>query len=165
MKKSFTLIELIFSMVIIAIAFMVLPKILQLSTKVSTQSIREEALYNGIALLGFIKATAWDEKNTKKDDILLVLDGDSSYECGGDNFIRIGGFIGSRNCKNTLTASPLGLDADDLLNADDMDDFISINASNYNNSRDFSLNVKINYIEDMGLSDESFKFFKKNRNL
>lgn len=155
MRKSFTLIELIFSMVIIAIAFTVLPKILQLSAKVSTQSLKEEALYSGVALMGYIKATAWDEQNTKYDDILIVDNGDTAYSC---NDIRIGGFIGSRNCKHNLQASTtLGLDGDDNNFFDDVDDFSSVETSNFNKSRDYNLMVKVNYADDIGLNDEVFK--------
>jgi prepilin-type N-terminal cleavage/methylation domain-containing protein len=152
MKKSaFTLIELIFSMVIIAIAFTVLPKIMQLSTKVSTQGVREEAMYSGIALLGLIHATAWDENNTDVDDILIVSDGNSAYECGSNNY-RVGGFFGSRNCQHHEDASALGSDDGDL---DDMDDFTTLTASNYNNSREYNLSVNVNYVTDIDESDNS----------
>ncbi len=154
MRKGFTLIELIFSMVIIAIAFTVLPKILQLSTKVSAQSLREEAMYSGIALLGFIKASSWDENNTVYDDILLAANGNSDYECS--NGYRKGAFIGSRDCKHNLTASPVGSDSGEPP-YDDMDDFVSIDAKNYNDSRDYSINVNINYVEDIGINEETFK--------
>lgn len=157
MRKSFTLIELIFSMVIIAIAFTVLPKILQLSAKVSSQSLKEEALYSGVTLMGYIKATAWDEQNTKYDDILIVQNGDSDYDCSGSNYIRKGGFVGSRNCENSRSASGLGVDSDDNGIYDDVDDFSSIEANNYNMSRYYNLSVKVNYVKDIGSSDEVFK--------
>jgi prepilin-type N-terminal cleavage/methylation domain-containing protein len=154
MKKGFTLIELILSMVIIAIAFTVLPKILQLATKVSTQSVREESMYNAIALIGLIQATAWDENNTEVDDILHVVDGDGNYTCGDDTY-RIGGFTGSRNCKNDKNASSLGSDDDDNGSDDDMDDFSSVGAKNYNNSREYNLSVSVDYVEDISMDNES----------
>ena len=153
MRRSFTLIELIFSMVIIAIAFTVLPKILQVSAKVSTQSIKEEALYSGVALMGYIRAAAWDEQNTEYDDILIVSSGDRAYECNDTTHLRNGGFIGSRNCENNKSASSLGDDGGDL---DDIDDFSSYEASN-NNSRDYNLSVEVSYVDDVNLSEENFK--------
>lgn len=156
MRKSFTLIELIFSMVIIAIAFTVLPKILQLSAKVSAQSLKEEALYSGVILMGYLKATAWDEQNTKYDDILIVQNGDNDYNCSGSNHIRKGGFVGSRNCENSRSASGLGVDSDDNGIYDDVDDFSSVIASNYNNSREYNLSVSVKYVEDISLSEEEF---------
>jgi len=157
MKKSFTLIELIFSMVIIAMAFTVLPKILQVSARVSTQSIKEEALYSGVALMWYIQASAWDENNTEYDDILIVSNGDSEYDCNNTTHLRNGGFVGSRNCKNDIYASNLGKDSDDNGLNDDVDDFTSYKVSNYNNSRDYNLSVKVNYVDDMNLSEENFK--------
>ncbi|WP_457748855.1 type II secretion system protein [Sulfurimonas sp.] len=149
MKKAFTLIELIFSMVIIAIAFSVLPKILQLSIKSATTSLKEEAMFNAVAYIGLIKSTAWDENNTKVDDILLVTNGDSAYDCNTTTGYRIGGMKGSRNCFHKEYASALGSDSNDL---DDMDDFITLTATNYNNSRDYNLSVSENYIDDITLS-------------
>ena len=149
MKKAFTLIELIFSMVIIAIAFSVLPKILQLSIKSSTTSLKEEAMFNAVAYVGLIKSTAWDEENTKIDDILLVTAGNSVYDCNQTTGYRRGGMKGSRNCFGKKYASVLGSDSNDL---DDMDDFITLNAKNYNSSRDYNLTVTENYIDDITLN-------------
>ena len=151
MKKAFTLIELIFSMVIIAIAFSVLPKILQLSIKSATTSLKEEAMYNAVAYVGLIKSTAWDEKNTEVDDILLVSDGDTSYKCNKlTGWYRIGGMKGSRNCFHEKNASiPLGSESNDR---DDMDDFVTLTADNNNSSRDYNLSVNESYIQDIALS-------------
>jgi len=149
MKKAFTLIELIFSMVIIAIAFSVLPKILQLSIKSATTSLKEEALYNAVAYVGLIKSTAWDENNTKVDDVLLVSNGNSVYDCNTTTGYRKGGMKGSRNCFHKNYASALGSDGNSL---DDMDDFITLNAKNYNGSRDYNLSISESYIDDINLS-------------
>jgi len=155
MKKraAFTLIELLFSMVIIAIAFTVIPKILQLATKVSVQNLKEEAMYNAVAYIGLIKSTAWDENDTVSDDILIVTNGDSDYDCNTTTGLRKGGFVGSRNCKNDLSASALGSDGGDL---DDMDDFGDIKASNGGDSRDYNLTVSIDYVGDIALGDTTF---------
>ena len=158
-KSAFTLIELIFSMVIIGLAFTVLPKILQLSSKVSVQNLREEAMYNAVAYIGLIKSTAWDENNTEVDDILHVNLGDIDYDCNSSaaNPIRKGGFTGSRNCKNDKNASiTLGMESNDNDIADDMDDFTDINATNYNSSRDYNLSVAVEYVQDINESVETF---------
>ena len=160
-KTAFTLIELIFSMVIIGVAFTVLPKILQLAAKVSVQNVREEAMYNAVAYIGLIKSTAWDENNTVVDDILHVNVGDNAYDCNSSasNPIRKGGFTGSRNCKNDKNASiTLGMESNDNDIYDDMDDFNDVNtsATNYNNSRDYNLSVTVKYIKDINESDTTF---------
>ena len=166
-KTAFTLIELIFSMVIIAIAFTVLPKILQLAAKVSVQNVREEAMYNAVAYIGLIKSTAWDENNTQVDDILHVSSaGDSDYDCNSSasNPIRKGGFTGSRNCKNDKNASiTLGMESNDNNIYDDMDDFNDVNtsATNYNSSRDYNLSVTVKYVKDINESDDTFPSSEK----
>ena len=153
-KSAFTLIELILSMVIIGIAFTVLPKILQLASKVSVQNVREEAMYNAVAYIGLIKSTAWDENNTEVDDILHTNSGD--YDCNNSTGYRIGGFDGSRNCKNDYNAS-INLESDNN-DLDDMDDFkdANISAENNTNSREYDLNVTVNYVADIAEDDEKF---------
>ncbi len=154
-REGFTLLELIFSMVIIAIAFTVLPKMLQMAAKVSKQSVKEEAIYSAVALLGLVKSTAWDEQNTKKDDILLVSsDGDAAYSCSD---YRVGSFIGSRNCKNALSASSsLGMDGDDGGVADDMDDFIGEVNTTGSAVRKYTISVGVDYVEDISLNGTQF---------
>ncbi|SFV68949.1 hypothetical protein MNB_SM-6-1081 [hydrothermal vent metagenome] len=155
-KTAFTLIELIFSMVIIAIAFTVFPKILQLATKVSVQNVKEEAMFNAVAYIGLIKSTAWDENNTVSNDILITSNGDSSYDCNTSSGYRAGGFIGSRNCEDNLSASALGIDSDDNGFHDDMDDFSAIDVNNDTDSRDYNLTVNVNYVTDIALNSETF---------
>ncbi len=157
-KSAFTLIELILSMVIIAIAFTVLPKIMQLAAKVSVQNIREEAMYNAVAYIGLIKSTAWDEKNTEVDDILHVSAGDSSYVCNSITTYRIGGFDGSRNCRNNKNASAIGKDGNDL---DDMDDFVTITAKNMTDSRNYDLNISVTYVTDIAENSDIFSSIPK----
>jgi len=145
MKKAFTLIELIFAMVIIAIAFSVLPKVLYMATKTSLTTLKEEAMYNAVAYAGLIRASAWDENNTQVDDILLVSNGASQYDCNVSTGYREGGFTGSRNCLNAKDASALGSDGGDL---DDIDDFGDITVQNSNSSRKYDINTTIAYVED-----------------
>ena len=155
-RGAFTLIELIFSMVIIAIAFTVLPKMLQLAAKSSKQSLKEEGMYGAVALMGLIQSTAWDEKNTQYDDILLVNSGNNAYDCNTTTTYRAGGFVGSRNCKNAQNASTtLGMEVGETI-PNDMDDFSSYNASNDNNDRNYTLNVSTIYVADPALSDTTF---------
>ncbi len=116
MRHGLTLIELIFSMVIIAIVFTVVPKIIFASNKSLQLSVKEDALFNAVTLMGMITKLPWDE-NTRLTDggILnagsLTCKGTSS---GGSGY-RIGGFIGSRNCLNDDGSalwqnSPLGME-------------------------------------------------------
>ena len=154
MRRALTLIELIFSMVIIAIAFTIFPKILQVSAKSGSITLKEEAMYNAIALIGLIRALPWDEKNTQVDDILVTDSGDVLYECryalgGGDSIYRRGGFIGARNCQHKASASKIGGDSDDS-DPDDIDDFNGMSkiATNIYGKRSYVMDVNISYVGD-----------------
>ncbi len=154
MRRSLTLIELIFSMVIVAIAFTAFPKILQVSAKSSNLTLKEEAMYNAVALMGLVRTLAWDERNTQEDDILLVDSGDASYECryalgSGEQIYRRGGFVGSRNCQHKLSASAIGSDADDN-EIDDIDDLDKASkvATNVYGKRSYLIDVNVSYVQD-----------------
>ena len=130
---------------------------LQLAAKSSKQSLKEEGMYSAVALMGLIQSTAWDETNTNYDDILIVNSGNSAYDCNTTTGYRVGGFTGSRNCKNNQNASStLGIDTDDNNIPDDMDDFSSYTAQNYNASRGYTLTVSTHYVTDIAPSDTTF---------
>lgn len=129
-KKGFTLIELIFSMVIIALVFTVIPKIIYAFNKSDTFSIREDALFNGMSLTNMISRLPWDENNTKHNDILLTKSTNANFDCNPKTGYRIGGFLGSRNCENNLSASKIFNDGENnpaFFN--DFDDFNGTNTS------------------------------------
>lgn len=122
MRKGVTLIELIFSMVIIAIVFTVVPKIIFASNKSMQLSIKEDALFNAYSLMGSILRLDWDENTTKEGKI---LDTDTN-DCNETTGYRVGGFVGSRNCKDTTDkASSFGQDGSEESNdeSDDVDDY------------------------------------------
>ncbi|BCD68679.1 hypothetical protein NitYY0918_C1596 [Nitratiruptor sp. YY09-18] len=137
-------------MVIIAIAFTLFPKILQVTAKVNKNILKEEALSNEIALVGLIRTLAWDEHNTHYDDILDVQNGANAYQCGVfAKIYRQGGFVGSRNCEHHINASVIGSDGGDSL-PDDIDDFhgVAITSSNFNNTRTYRMHIQVHYVKD-----------------
>jgi prepilin-type N-terminal cleavage/methylation domain-containing protein len=105
MRRGLTLIELIFSMAIIGIVFTVIPKLIMSMNQNAETTIKEEAMFNAMTLMGTIINLPWDENNTVNNQILNVTDGNSAYECnttsayGGALGYRIGGFIGGRDCR------------------------------------------------------------------
>lgn len=147
MRRSFTLIELIFSMVIIALAFTVLPKVLQVSAKSSATTLKEEAMSNAMAMMGWIRVLAWDEQNVQSDEILIPQKYEPIYKCPVWEIYRAGGFAGSRNCRNELPASSLRKEGD---NFDDIDDFAGYetNITNSTDTRTYNLKVDVNYVKD-----------------
>jgi prepilin-type N-terminal cleavage/methylation domain-containing protein len=92
MRRGLTLIELIFSMVIIAIVFTVVPKIIFASNKSLQLGIKEDALFNAVTLIGSIAKLPWDENTIVSNGGILDAGG---VTC---NDYRQGGFEGSRNC-------------------------------------------------------------------
>ncbi len=105
MRKGLTLIELIFSMVIIGIVFTVIPKLIISMNQSAQLTVKEEAMFNAMAMMGAIINLPWDNNNTQNDQILNVTDGVLNYDCnisnakGGALGYRQGGFVGGRDCR------------------------------------------------------------------
>ncbi len=150
MRRGLTLLELIFSMVIIALAFTVLPKILQVSAKSSVKMLKEEAMSDAVALIGLIKALPWDENNTQSNDILHTdLARSNAYRCDPTTHYRRGGFAGSRGCFHDRNASAIGADSGES-EPDDIDDFegFTKTISNAAGTRRYTLGVRVCYVAD-----------------
>jgi len=143
MRKALTLIELIFTIVIIAIVFTVIPKIVLSLNKADNFVIRQDAMFNGISMMKMISNMPWDDENTNSSDILHVTNG--SFDCNQVSFLRIGSFIGGRTCDDNLTASNIPSGSGEIgYDENDIGDFHNkeVNASHY------KLHVKVNYIQD-----------------
>ncbi len=143
MRRGLSLIELIFTIVIIAIIFTVIPKVILSLNKSDSFTIRQDALFNGFSLMQMISKLPWDENNTQNEDILHTAS--SNFKCDNNSTRRVGGFIGSRNCKDNLSTSAISSDGVVDYNLfNDIDDFndADINASYY------GLHVSVNYISD-----------------
>lgn len=98
MRKGLTLIELIFTMVIVAITFTVVPKLVQTIADTGKTIVKEDAIFNTITMMGLITRLAWDEENVINDSILNVSHGNANYTCNPATRYRRGGFVGGRNC-------------------------------------------------------------------
>ena len=158
MRRGLSLIELIFTIVIIAIVFTVIPKVIISLNKSDKFAIRQDALFNGISLLNMISKLPWDENNTEHIDILHVASG--NFKCDENSTRRVGGFVGSRNCEGNLSASVISSDGQSDYNLfNDIDDFdgVDINASYY------ALHTKVNYIDDKIIYDGQKASFVLNK--
>lgn len=154
MRRALTLIELILAMVIIAIVFTVIPRLIHAMNQTSKTAQHEEAMYNALTLMGAIINLPWDNNNTKNDQILQVTAGNSAYDCNTTSGYRIGGFVGGRNCIESpgidYNASILGLED---TNINDVDDYaLPLNADN-NCSRSagkmlYTLTPIVTYVTD-----------------
>jgi len=148
MRKGLTLIELIFSMVIIAIVFSVVPKIIYASNKTLALSIKEDGMYEAISLIGSISRLPWDENTTKSGGKILHT---STNDCNSSTGYRIGGFIGSRNCIDSdyNSSDTLGQEngSDDFNDIDDYngeDDYNETSSS----GKDYNLTTDVSYVDD-----------------
>jgi len=145
MRKGLTLIELIFSMVIIAIVFTVVPKLIFVSNKSMELSVKEDGMYEAISLLGSISRLPWDENTIKSGGKILHT---ANNDCNKSTGYRVGGFVGSRNCidSNYNITDPF-VDEND---SDDIDDYN--NTSNYNENnatgKDYNLSTIVSYNEN-----------------
>lgn len=143
MRKGLTLIELIFTIVIIALVFTVIPKIVLSLNKADNFAIRQDAMFNGISMMKMISNMPWDENNIDSSDILHVSNG--SFDCNRTTFLRDGSFIGGRTCEDDLNASDVSTVIGDIVyDENDIGDFNNKNV----NASYYGLYVKVAYIKD-----------------
>jgi type II secretory pathway pseudopilin PulG len=148
MKKALTLIELIFTIVIIAAVFTVIPKIIYISNKSLEFSKKEDAIFNMMAKMADISLKEYDYNNTKYDDILLVNDPPQNIlDCNASSWYRIGGFKGSRNCKNNVFESSIPVN-----NSGEYDYIEGYNGVEQNTTTSgritYTLSVKVGYTDE-----------------
>jgi len=152
-KKAFSLIELIFTIIILSLVFMILPKIVLTLNKTNSFMVKQEAIYNGFSFLNTITSSFyWDENNTESFDILTTASSNNYFKCDkNNNFLRRGIFLSSsaKRCKEQLSASSIFAEESSQDQYDDLDDF---NGTTFNLSRKFKniykLSVKVSYIND-----------------
>ncbi len=143
MRRGLSLIELIFTIVIIAIVFTVIPKVVLSLNKADSFTIRQDALFNGVSMVSMISRLPWDEANTNSSDILHV--NSTNFICNTTTFRRVGGFIGSRNCEQNLTSS---LGADGEISYDNYNDFDDFKSENNISVEPYRLETKVVYLSD-----------------
>jgi len=123
-----TLIELILSMVIIALVFTVIPKMIAVTAKSSEQGKKEDALFNAVSALAAISYLPWDENDTLPNSNTSINNVDSNdFNCTlKNNRYRVGSFIDNGRKCNGETVSNIGHDNNDHNYigkfADDVDD-------------------------------------------
>lgn len=157
MRKGLSLIELIFTIVIIALVFTVIPKIVFALKKSDSFAIRQDAILNSVSLMQMLSKLPWDQNNFNTTDILHVSPiGNPIFNCDPISRLRVGGFVGSRNCQDNLGASlPFNLRSDggevDETNFNDIDDFnnFDFNTSIYN------IHLAVFYVNDFAVTSPS----------
>lgn len=155
MRKALSLIELIFTIVIIAIVFTVIPKIVLSLNKADSFAIRQDAMLNGVSMMMMISKLPWDANTTASNDILHVDSG--NFDCNRTTFMRDGGFVGGRTCENNLAASLISNHNGRHITflEDDIGDFNNtlVEANITASQKLYDLNITVSYIDDSNISD------------
>jgi prepilin-type N-terminal cleavage/methylation domain-containing protein len=142
-RYAFTMIELIFAIVIIAISVMSLPMVTQVTARAIENNLAQEAVFSAVAEINLATTYIWDEvslldANTSSNELSRVIN-NNSMECSdsgiddsnGDDIMRRPGHV-HRRCLNDLTAmfyNPAATDHVDSLNAAEHDYNITVEGS------------------------------------
>ncbi len=152
-SPAFTLIEIIFTIIIMAGIFTIIPKILTVASKHESLAMKQDAYFNAISLTKIASSLAWDEKNT---DDLSILKTDNNIDCNTSTHIRLGSFLSAngRICHDSLSASAIGSEeGSDYQLFDDIDDFngTSIDTQAHGN-RKYTITTKVAYVNNVPLT-------------
>jgi type II secretory pathway pseudopilin PulG len=168
MKRAFTMLELILSILIISSVFVVIPKILSILDRSDSLRIKEEALFAAVTMAGHIRALAWDQHTIEREGAILSTGG---IECNsttgphGEGYYRVGGFVGSRNCigwRDTNEWKPT--DSVDIDNGyDDIDDYDGYGKRIESARGGYDLNISVNRDGDIKKVHLSIKSIDKKR--
>lgn len=158
-KKAFTLVELIFSIVIIAIVFTVIPRLMFATTKTMELSIKEDGLFSAMALMGNIIRLPWDSNTLSSNGKIL----DTSANTCTD--YRVGGFLGSRNCLNSnLSASTTFILGPNFDSINNYHNYTTTTISPLIiNGIDYNLKVQVSYVNPSLISVGSTQELKEVR--
>ncbi len=120
-RYAFTMIELIFAIVIIAVSVMSLPVMTQVISKGMEGNLAQEAIFTSIAEINMATTYTWDEvslieSNTVGaiDELSRVVNTNTANDCAdpdGDTIMRRTGHV-NRRCLDDTTVAPFpGLDS------------------------------------------------------
>lgn len=157
MRRSFTLIELIFAIIVISIAMLAIPPLFRQLTSQTQESLKSEAVLQSYRTILSILTYAWDENSpspdTNRSYILDVTNGDNELDRNGASRFRRADFGQKASRKffqnatyATTTLGPEGGDEDDIDDFDGKVEHITKEAGDI--LLDMNLTTKVNYISD-----------------
>jgi len=154
-NKAFTLIELIFSIVVLSIAFLAIPQLFEISSANIEEILKDEATFQGIKTAKTIQTYFWDENSPNNDGnftyILDVQAGDSELDRYNATQYRIGNYILAKKRRfydnPTFASTTLGSEATDTV-YNDIDDFNNKIENITSSLVDLKVKTKIYYIND-----------------
>lgn len=137
-RLAFTMIELIFAIVIIAIAVISLPIMTQVTSEGMKKNLAQEGIFTAIAEIIMATTYTWDENSlldtvSTSNDLSRVIPTGTTGDCtnttqtdySGVTIVRRTGHV-HRRCLNSLTATPYNILATDC------NDSINHSEHNYN---------------------------------
>ncbi len=157
-KKAFSLIELIFAIVVLSIAFLALPQLFESSTMQVEEVAKDEATFYGIKTLQDVYRYYWDD-NSQNSGAFYILD---TTNCDNElvrdlardplhrkGTVAYGSKAGQRKFfSTTLPATTfLGAEAGETL-FDDIDDFNGFTATHTSSIVNTTTTVNVYYISD-----------------
>ncbi len=153
-KRAFTLIELIFAIVVMAIAFLAIPQLFEISSANIEEVLKDEATFQGMKTAKTIQTYYWDENSLNSDGnytyILDVQSGDSELDRYSTVY-RLGNLILAKKRKfyeaTTYASSTLGSEATDVI-YDDIDDFNNQEENITSSLIDMIVKTQVYYIDD-----------------
>jgi len=178
MRRAVTIVELIFSMVIIAFVFTIVPKMISVTAKSSEQGKKEDAIFNALSVLATTSYLAWDEAQTiyeNNGSIITINNGQNDFNCTEESNYkcRRGAFYTEnencpRACYGEIDVANIGYDSgdNDEFGADDIDDingsennelFESLGYIDYvSGSRvlDYNITANIYFVSDINLNGQ-----------
>ncbi len=160
MRAAFSLIELIFTIVIMVGVFSTIPKILFSIGKSDSFALKQDAFFQAVSLTNIASLLAWDENNTDETDILQTKS--SYFECNLSTKYRIGSYKSSnaRVCSQEINAS-FTLESDsgenDYLLFDDIDDFndFAVIVTTSSGKTKYKLYNQVSYLTDSFISQST----------
>ena len=148
-KSGFTLIELIFAIVVISISVISLPTMTQTTSKGIDANLVQEAIFAASAELNGAISAQWDENSMKDDKYSLSRVIDIDDKC--DNSHLLAGHIAQplhRRCLTDSDISPLDGTADDEIYAledmaHDLEDVFSTSSSANGYKKQYKSKIEI----------------------
>ncbi len=146
-KTAFTMIELIFAIVIIAIAVLSLPMITRVTSEAIDENLVQEAIFAGAAELMSASAGYWDENSMQDINtsyLSRVININTVSPCNATTNLRLGHIAQPlhRRCLDNLTEVANDTDGGSVI---DLDDAVKTNDNLYINYANSASGYKENY--------------------
>ncbi len=169
-RYAFTMIELIFAIVVISIAVISLPMMIQTSTKGIENNLVQEAIFASSAKLNEIISYPWDENSIPNGSTFSEVIWTNANDCNSSTKLRPGHIMEQqhRRCLDSnfsviqpTAAAALGMEANDNNVYDDIDDFNGVSTAMFIDNSGAGVitsaqGYKNNYTMDVNVSYAAF---------